>query len=178
MQSFTNLHFISCSKHVPPTSPSLSQERLLWIRVTPKRKDSEKLLVRRWLTVYCGSAMYTGLGLINVLQTGSIAVSQSITENLQLCYCNVGNICQDQERCTEVFDALQGSLPLSSLNHLKLHLSDEHFIMVEIECNWSGAKAWVQWWTRNRHLQMLAKPFIIMNSDDWDGAPQNTNGVE
>ena len=53
------------------------------------------------------------------------------------------------------FDALQGSLPLSSLNHLKLPLSDEHFTVVEIECDWSGAKTWVQWWTRKRHLQML-----------------------
>ena len=76
------------------------------------------------------------------------------------------------------FDALQGSLPLSSLNHLKLPLSDEHFTVVETECDWSGAKTWVQWWTRKRHLQMLAKPFSIMNPDDWDRAPRNTNGVE
>ena len=76
------------------------------------------------------------------------------------------------------FDALQGSLPLSSLNHLKLPLSDEHFTVVETECDWSGAKTWVQWWTRKRHMQMLAKPFSIMNPDDWDRAPRNTNGVE
>ena len=25
---------------------------------------------------------------------------------------------------------------------------------------------------------MLAKPFSIMNSDDWDRAPWNTNGLE
>ena len=39
-------------------------------------------------------------------------------------------------------------------------------------------KSCVQWWTRNKHLQMLAKPFSVMNSKDWDSAPRNTNGVE
>ena len=53
-----------------------------------------------------------------------------------------------------------------------------HITIMEAECNWAGAKTWVQWWTRNKHLQMLTKPFSVMNPKDWDRAPRNTNGVE
>ena len=81
----------------------------------------------------------------------------------------------DVLRC---FDVLQGASPISSLKHLKLSISDDYIDVVETECNWSGAKTWVQWWTRKKHLQMLAKPFSVMNSEDWDTAPRNTNGVE
>ena len=65
-----------------------------------------------------------------------------------------------KEDVLKCFDALQGSLPLSySLSHLKLPLSDEHLTVVETECDWSGAKSWVQWWTRKRHLQNAGKTF-------------------
>ena len=57
------------------------------------------------------------------------------------------------------FNALQGSLSLTSLSHLKLPLSDEHLTVVETECDWSGAKSWVQWWTRKRLLQNAGKTF-------------------
>ena len=50
--------------------------------------------------------------------------------------------------------------------------------VVEAECNWAGSKTWVQWWTRTKHLQMLTKPFSVMNPEDWDRAPTNINGVE
>ena len=59
-----------------------------------------------------------------------------------------------------------------------LPISEEHLPVVKTECDWSGAKTWVQWWTRKRHLQMLTKPFSVMNPSDWDRAPRNTNGVE
>ena len=67
---------------------------------------------------------------------------------------------------------------ISSLNHLKLPLTEEHIAVVNTECNWSGAENWVRWWTTRKHLQMLAKPFSIMNPSDWDNAPRNTNGIE
>ena len=83
-----------------------------------------------------------------------------------------------KEDVLKLLDVLQGAATISSVNHLKLPLSEEHVAVVHSECDWSGAKSWVQWWTRNKHLQMLAKPFSVMNSKDWDSAPRNTNGVE
>ena len=61
---------------------------------------------------------------------------------------------------------------ISSVKHLKLPFTDVHIAVVNTECDWSGAENWVQLWTTKRHLQMLAKPFSIMNSSDWDNAPR------
>ena len=83
-----------------------------------------------------------------------------------------------KEDVLKCFDVLQGAAPISTLKHLKLSISDEHITVVEAECNWAGAKTWVQWWMRKKHLQMLTKPFSVMNPEDWDRAPRNTNGVE
>ena len=71
-----------------------------------------------------------------------------------------------KEDVLQCFDVLQGSLPLSSFYHSQL---DKHFTVVETECDWSGAKIWVRWWTRKRHLQMLAKPFSIMIGTEHHG---------
>ena len=68
-----------------------------------------------------------------------------------------------------MFDILQGASPISTLKHLKLSISDEYITVVEAECNWAGAKTWVQWWTRKKHLQMLTKPFSVMNPEDYSG---------
>jgi hypothetical protein len=78
------------------------------------------------------------------------------------------------------FDVLQGEAPISSviIKYLKLPLSDEHFTVVNQDCDWTAAKSWVQWWIRPKHLQILAKPFSVMQAKDWDKAPRNTNGVE
>ena len=78
----------------------------------------------------------------------------------------------------KLFDVLQGEAPVSSVKYIKLPLSDEHFAVVDQDCDWTAAKSWVQWWIRPKHLQMLAKPFSIMQAKDWDKASRNTNGVE
>ena len=62
-----------------------------------------------------------------------------------------------------MFDVLQGASPISTLKHLKLSISSSQDVgpMVDEE----------------KHLQMLTKPFSVMNPEDWDRAPRNTNGV-
>ena len=54
---------------------------------------------------------------------------------------------EDMLKC---FDVLQGASPISTLKYFKLSISDEHITVVEAECNWAGAKTWVQWWTRKK----------------------------
>lgn len=78
----------------------------------------------------------------------------------------------------KLFDVLQGEAPISSIKYQKLPLSDEHCTVVDHNCDWTTAKSWMRWWIRSKHLQMLAKPFSIMQPKDWDKAPRNTNGVE
>ena len=56
-------------------------------------------------------------------------------------------------------------------------MSVEQMTIISI-CNWSGARNWVEWWTRTKHLQMLSKPFAKMALSTWNKAPRNTNGVE
>lgn len=116
-------------------------------------------------------------------------VADRVNSSVQKCnkkvaseaFCAVAKLittAKTKEDVLKCFDVLQGASPISTLKHLKLSLSDEHIAVVETECNWAGAKTWVQWWTRKKRLQMLTKPFSIMNPEDWDRAPRNTNGVE
>ena len=85
---------------------------------------------------------------------------------------------KNKDDVLRLFDVLQAEAPISSLKYLNLPLSDEHFTVVDQDCDWTAAKSWVQWWIRPKHLQMLAKPFSVMQGKDWDKAPRNTNGVE
>ena len=73
-----------------------------------------------------------------------------------------------------IFDVLQGTSPITSMQHLKL--PENIIVNCSTECNSSGPKSWGQWWMRK---QTLAKPLLLyMDSKDWDRAPHNTNGVE
>ena len=65
----------------------------------------------------------------------------------------------------------------SSIEQLRIPLSEEQIAIVS-GCDWSGAKHWVEWWTRESHLQMLSKPFTKMAPGVWNKAPRSTNGVE
>ena len=110
--------------------------------------------------------MYTGLGHINESQTELIAQYKSATKRQQVheAFCAVAKLIttvKTKEDVLKSFDVLQGASPISNLKHLKLSISDEHITVVEAECNWAGAKTWVQWWMRKKHLQMLTKPFIV-----------------
>ena len=85
---------------------------------------------------------------------------------------------KNKDDVLRLFDVLQAEAPISSLKYLNLPLSDEHFTVVDQDCDWTAAKSWVQWWIRPKHLQMLAKPFSVMQGKYWDKAPRNTNGVQ
>ena len=96
-------------------------------------------------------------------------------------FCAIAKLVMSAKRKQDVltlFDVLQGEASISLIQHLQLSLSDEHYAVVTQDSNRSAAKSWVLWWTRPKHLQMLAKPFAVMSSRDWDKAPRNTNGVE
>ena len=51
------------------------------------------------------------------------------------------NYLRYKARCTKVFPILQFDPFLFEI----VPLSDEHFTVVETECDWSGANSWVQW---------------------------------
>ena len=63
----------------------------------------------------------------------------------------------------------------SSIEQLCIPLSEEQIAIVS-GCDWSGAKHWVEWWTRESHLRMLSKPFTKMAPGV--KTPRSTNGVE
>ena len=64
----------------------------------------------------------------------------------------------------------------SSVEQLCIPLSEEKIAIVS-GCDWSGAKHWVEWWTRESHLRMLSKPFAKMAPGVWNKAQRITNGV-
>ena len=68
------------------------------------------------------------------------------------------------------FQVLCGEKPVESLHLHGLHpFNNSH---------WRKAKAWVEWWTRQYHVQMLCKEFSPLNDDDWRDCPKDTNAVE
>ena len=86
-------------------------------------------------------------------------------------------IVTEKQHVLQLFDVLHDTGKLSLIQHLNITLSAEQIAIIS-KCDWSGAKNWVEWWTRTSHLQMLSKPFAKMASGIWNKAPRNTNGVE
>jgi len=76
------------------------------------------------------------------------------------------------------FEVLKGEKPVSTIGEMVPRLTDSHISIVTNECNWSGAKAWVNWWTRPYHLKMLCKCQSDMTSSTWKACPSTTNAVE
>jgi len=76
------------------------------------------------------------------------------------------------------FEVLKGEKPVSTIGEMVPRLTDSHISIVTNECNWSGAKAWVNWWTRPYHLKMLRKCQSDMTSSTWKACPSTTNAVE
>ena len=86
-------------------------------------------------------------------------------------------IVTEKQHVLQLFDVLHDTGKLSLIQCLNITLSAEQIAIIS-KCDWSGAKNWVEWWTRTSHLQMLNKPFAKMASGIWNKAPRNTNGVE
>ena len=76
------------------------------------------------------------------------------------------------------FEVLKGEKPISTITSMVPRLTSEHISIVNNECKWSGAKAWVNWWTRPYHLKMLCKCQSDMTSSTWKACPSTTNAVE
>ena len=76
------------------------------------------------------------------------------------------------------FEVLKGEKPISTITSMVPRLTSEHTSIVNNECKWSGAKAWVNWWTRPYHLKMLCKCQSDMTSSTWKACPSTTNAVE
>ena len=72
---------------------------------------------------------------------------------------------------------LHDTSKLLLIQHPNVPLSAEQIAIIS-KCDWSGARNWVEWWTRTSHLQMPSKPFVKMASSTWNKAPRNINGVE
>ena len=83
----------------------------------------------------------------------------------------------EKQHVLQLFNVLHDTGKLSLIQHLKLPLSEEQVAIIS-NCDWSGARNWVEWWTRTNHLQMLSKPFARMALSTWNKAPSNFNGVE
>ena len=79
----------------------------------------------------------------------------------------------EKQHVLQLFDVLHDTGKLSLIQHLKLLVSVEQMTIIS-KCDWSGARNWVEWWTRTKHLQMLSKPFAKMASSTWNKAPRNT----
>ena len=81
----------------------------------------------------------------------------------------------DVQKC---FNVLKGEIPVATIASLVPNLTTAHISIVDTECKWSNAKAWVNWWTRPYHLKMLCKCLSDMPSSTWKMCPSTTNAVE
>ena len=65
-------------------------------------------------------------------------------------------IIAEKQHVLQLFGVLHDTGKLSSIEKLNIAFSDEQIAIIS-NCNWSGAKHWVEWWTRESHLNSLAK---------------------
>jgi len=76
------------------------------------------------------------------------------------------------------FSALKGEISAANIASMVPNLTEDHISIVNTECQWSSAKAWVNWWTRPYHLKMLCKCWSDMDSSTWKKCPSTTNAIE
>ena len=66
-------------------------------------------------------------------------------------------IATEKQHVLQLFDILHDTGKLSLIQHLKLPMSVEQMTIIS-KYDWSGARNWVEWWTRISHLQMWSNP--------------------